>query len=71
MSDSKRCSIAENMLEKVTKIYSWQGAASKMFRDSGANSMARAMLISYFDLHILPKVSKTGVILAKTHKNLF
>jgi hypothetical protein len=37
MSDSRRCSSAdsENMREK---IYSWQGAASKIFRDSSAVS---------------------------------
>jgi len=37
MIDSRRCSSAdsENMLEK---IYSRQGAASKMFRDTSANS---------------------------------
>jgi hypothetical protein len=29
------------------------------------------MLISHFELHILPKVSKTVGILAKTHKNVF
>jgi hypothetical protein len=39
MSDSRRCSSAdsENMREKITKIYSRQGAASKMFRDTSAN----------------------------------
>jgi len=29
------------------------------------------LLISHFELHILPKVSKTVGILAKTHKNVF
>jgi len=29
------------------------------------------MLISHFELHILPKVSKTVGILAKTLKNVF
>jgi hypothetical protein len=29
------------------------------------------MLISHFELHILPKVSKTVGIFAKTHKNVF
>jgi hypothetical protein len=28
------------------------------------------MLISHFELHILPKVTKTVSILAKTHKNI-
>jgi len=32
--------ISENMREKITKIYSRQGAASKMFRDTSANSMS-------------------------------
>jgi hypothetical protein len=39
----KRCSSAdsENMREKITKIYSRQGAASKMFRDTtSANSIS-------------------------------
>jgi len=31
----------------------------------------QAMLISQFELHILPKVSKTVGILAKTHENVF
>jgi hypothetical protein len=31
----------------------------------------QAIIISHFDLHILPKVSKTVVLLAKTHKNVF
>jgi hypothetical protein len=31
----------------------------------------QAMLISHFELHVLPKVSKTVGILAKTHKNVF
>jgi hypothetical protein len=40
MSDSRSCSHAdsENMREKIAKIYSWQGAPSKMLRDTSANS---------------------------------
>jgi hypothetical protein len=40
MSDSRRWSSAdsENMREKITKIYSRQGAASKMFQDTAANT---------------------------------
>jgi len=43
MSDSRRCSSAdsENMRKKkIKKIYSQQGAASKMFRDTSANSIS-------------------------------
>jgi hypothetical protein len=54
-------------VEKITKIYSRQGAASKMFRDTCANIQFPVMLISHFELHILPKVTKTVGILAKTH----
>jgi hypothetical protein len=54
--------------KKITNIYSRQGTASKMFRDGGANSISKAMLISHFQLHIIPKVSKTCGIVAKTLK---
>jgi hypothetical protein len=39
-SDSRRCSSAdsEKMREKIAKIYSRQGTASNMFRDTSANS---------------------------------
>jgi hypothetical protein len=56
-------------VKKITKIYSRQGAASKMFRDSSANSMSSNT--SHFELHILQKVFKTVGILAKTPKNVF
>jgi hypothetical protein len=42
-----------------------------MFRDTSANSMSKALLISHFELHMLPKVSKTGGILTITHKLYF
>jgi len=76
MSDSGRCSSAdsENRREIFTKFYLRQGAASKMFRDTSATMhtmQCQAMLISHFELHILPKVSKTVGILAKTLKNVF
>jgi len=38
-------------VEKITKIYSRQGAASKMFDDGGAKCKCQAMLISLFELH--------------------
>jgi len=74
MSDSRRCSSAdsENMREKNYQIFSRQGAAvSKIFRDTSTTSMSKAILIFHFELHILPKVSKTVVILAKIPKNVF
>ena len=42
-----------------------------MFLDNSAYSMSGHMLISHFELHILPKVSKTVVIISKTQKNVF
>jgi len=65
MSDSRRCSSAdfENMCKKITKIYSQQGAASKMFRDTIVPIQCQAILISHFELHILPKLSKTVGVL--------
>jgi hypothetical protein len=72
MSDSRRCSSAdsENECAKITKIYSRRGAASNMFRDTSANSMS-SHTFSHFELHILPNISKTVCIPAKTPKNLF
>jgi hypothetical protein len=63
MSDSRRCSSAdsENMRDKNYKNLSAALAPIQF----------QAMLIYHFELHILPKVSKTVGILAKTHKNLF
>jgi predicted ATP-grasp superfamily ATP-dependent carboligase len=34
-------------------------------------NQSQAMRISHFEQHILPKVSKTVDVLAKTHKNVF
>jgi hypothetical protein len=71
MSDSKRCSSADsdNLRENVSKIYSRQGATSKC-SVTLALIQFQAMLISHFELHILPKATKTVAILANTHKNV-
>ena len=60
--------ILKTCVKKITKIYSRQGEASKMFRDTVVPIQCQAMLISHIELHILPKVSKTVGILAKTIK---
>jgi hypothetical protein len=36
----KAALILKICVKKITKIYSWQGAALKMFRDTSANSMS-------------------------------
>jgi hypothetical protein len=37
--EMQRSTDSDNMREKITETYSRQGAASKMFRDGGANEI--------------------------------
>jgi hypothetical protein len=73
MSDSRRCSCAdsENMREKNYKKFIRSRAQRQKCSATLAPIKFQAMLISHFELHILPKVSKTVGIFAKTPKNIF
>ena len=70
MSDSRRCSSAdsENSREKHYKnLFAAGGRAQRQkYSATLAPIQCQAILISHFELHILPNVSKTVAILAKS-----
>jgi len=72
MSDPRICSSAdsENILQKIRKFIRGRAHRRKCSATQ-APIQCQDMLNSHFELHILPKVSKTVGILAKTHKHVF
>jgi hypothetical protein len=67
MSDSRRCSSWKYAWKKLQKFIRARAHRQKC----SAPIQCQAMLISHFELHILPKSSKTVSILAKAHENEF
>jgi hypothetical protein len=73
MSDTRRWGAAlilKICVKNITKFIRGRAQREKCSATL-APIQCLAMLISHFELHILPKFTKTVGILAKTHKNLF